>query len=280
MSGASPEPGPRCHACGADVPADAERCSRCGTSQRVDACPHCGATAGVTRDSELRFRCDVCGGPRIPPARGGARAGREVTALRRAHAALSGRSKWRAASLAAGLLLAFDLLLLSLLLLITGVGLGLLLTGLFTAGPLAAFVLWAMSRARARGREIGPALDAAWVAAATEVVTRADKAITARDLATALSIEEAQAEELMALLEVSDVVRGAMSAGGDMAYTPRLRIGSPAPAAAVAPAASQADALAAARAAEEEALAALDAEEAALAAAGARSVADVDAAKE
>lgn len=273
MSSASPEPGARCHACGADVPAGAERCPRCGTSQRVGACPHCGATAGVTRDSELRFRCDVCGGPRIPPSPG-AQAGREVTALRRAHAALSGRSRWRAASLAGGLLLGFDLLLLSLLLLISGASFGLLLTGLLTAGPLTGFVLWAMSRARARGREIAPALDAAWVAAATEVVTRADKALTARDLASALSIEEAQAEELMALLEVNDVVRGAMSAGGDMAYTPRLRIGSPAPAAHAAPAAAQADALAAA---EEEALAA---EEEALAGQGARRpVVDVDAAK-
>lgn len=277
MSSASPEPGPRCHACGADVPAGAERCPRCGTSQRVGVCPHCGATAGVTRDSELRFRCDVCGGPRIPPAPGGARAGREVTALRRAHAALSGRSRWRAASLAGGLLLGFDVLLLSLLLLISGASFGLLLTGLLTAGPLAGFVLWAMSRARARGREIAPALDAAWVAAATEVVARADKAITAGDLAAALSIEEAQAEELMALLEVNDVVRGAMSAGGDTAYTPRLRVGSPAPAAAQAdaPAAAQADALAA----DEEALAALEAE-GALAAEGARRpVADVDDAK-
>jgi hypothetical protein len=222
---ASPEPSPRCRACGADLSPGAERCDRCGTSQRVDKCPHCGATAGVSPDSELRFRCDVCGAPRVPPAPRGKRSGREIAPLRRAQAAASARARWRAATVGGGLLLGFDVLLLSLLLLISGLSFGLLLAGLVTVVPLAGLVLWMLGRARARGREIAPAIDAAWVAAATDVATQAESNLTAHDLATALGMNEAQAEELLALLEVNDVVRGAMTAGGAMEYAPRFRIG-------------------------------------------------------
>ena len=280
MSSTPPAQSPSCRACGADVPPGAERCPRCGTTQRADVCPHCGGTAGVTRDSELRFRCDICGGPRVPPSPRGARSGQELPAVKRAQAALAGRSRWRAATVAGGLLLGFDVLLLSLFLLITGMSFGLFLTGLLTAGPLAAFVLWALSRARARGREIGPALDAAWVAAATEIAVRTEGTLTVKDLADALSIEDAQAEEMLALLEVNDVVRGAVTKGGDVAYAPRIRVGGAAAPRTVgavgAVGAVDEKALAAAAASEEEEEA-LAAEEAA--AEAERPVAHVDAAK-
>jgi len=225
-SPASAGPGPRCRACGADIAPDAERCPRCGTAQRMDACPHCGATAGVTVDRELRYRCDACGGPRIPPPpRGGARSGLEAPALRRAQTALSARVRWRAAAVASGLLLGFNVLLIGLFLLITGASLWVLLAGLFTVVPLAGFTFWAYTRAKARSREVAPALDAAWVAAATEIAARTKDALTARGLAASLGLEEAQAEELLALLEVNDVVRGAVGADGEIAYASRVRIG-------------------------------------------------------
>lgn len=236
----------RCRACAADLEPGAARCARCGAAQGEDTCPHCQAIAGASPHDELRLRCDVCGGPRVAGPRAGL-SGREIAPLRRAHAAASSRAAWRAASVAGGLLLGFDALLLGLLILILGASFGLLLAGLATLVPLAVFVLWAMRRAQARGREIGPALDAAWLAAATDVATQAGGALSAAELAAALSIEEPQAEELLALLEVNDMVRAPAAAG------PRVRIGA---AAAAAPAAG------AMAAAEEEALAA---EEAALA---------------
>ncbi|EYF04422.1 zinc ribbon domain-containing protein [Chondromyces apiculatus] len=277
----------RCGACGADVPPGADRCPRCGTSQHMDLCPHCGATSGVTADAELRFRCDVCGGPRIPPSPRGARSGSEVPALRKAQEAVSGRSRGRAGAVAGGILLGADVLFLILWLIIAGAGLGFFLASLFTFVPLALFTAWAVARARARGREIEPALDAAWLAAATDVAARSEDTLTTRDLARDLKIEQAQAEELMALLEVSDVVRSSVTSDGDMVYSQRLRVGgvpaatAPMTTQATAPAtASTAGAHDAARAdeaavaAEEEALAA---EEAAMQERGRG--ADVDASK-
>jgi hypothetical protein len=197
----------------------------------------------------------------VPPVPRGKRSGREVAPLQRAQAVASARTRWRAATVAGGLLLGFDMLLLSLVLLISGLSFGLLLAGLVTTVPLAGFVLWALGRARARGREIGPALDAAWLAAATDVASQAEGAMTARDLATALGVGEAQAEELLALLEVNDVVRGAMTAGGEMAYAPRFRIaGKPgAEAEPVAIAAAEQEAIAVDEAAAEERRRAADA---------------------
>ncbi|MDC0748445.1 zinc ribbon domain-containing protein [Polyangium mundeleinium] len=96
----------RCVACGTGVPAGAAVCSRCGTSQRMEVCPHCGATAGATRDAELRFRCDVCGGPRVPlDTRKMRRSGKEITALQRAELARKGRAKNRAAAVFTGVAL-------------------------------------------------------------------------------------------------------------------------------------------------------------------------------
>ncbi|AKT43441.1 zinc ribbon domain-containing protein [Chondromyces crocatus] len=245
---------PHCSACGADVALQAERCPRCGTSQRQDVCPHCAATSGVTRDTELRFRCDVCGGPRVPPSPGGLpRSGREATALQRAQTAVSGRSLWRIASVVGGLMLGFAFLVLTLFLLISGASTGLFVAGALTIVPLVMFMLWAMARARARGREIAPSLDAAWLAAATDVAAQSQQALTSRELSAALSIGDAQAEELLALLEVNDVVRGTVTQDGNMVYSQRLRVG-PAPATAnQTTAGAEPSALAAA--AEEEALA-------------------------
>ena len=246
MTTASPIAPTRCRACAAEVAPGAERCERCGAAQREDKCPHCGAIAGASPHDELRLRCDVCGGPRVPlPDPPLKRSGREVAALQRAHKAASGRAGWRAASVAGGLLLGFDTLLFSLLLLISGGSFGLLLAGLATLLPLAGFLLWSLQRAKARGREIAPALDAAWLALATDVARQSGGALTAPDLAAALKIEEAQAEELLALLEVNDIIRGGVVAGAG----PRVRIGD---GAAAAPAAA---AVPGALAAEEEALA-------------------------
>jgi hypothetical protein len=243
----------RCRACAAEISKDAPRCERCGTSQRVDTCPHCGAVAGASPHGELRLRCDVCGGPRVPlPQPPLKRSGREIPALQRAGRAASARTGWRAAAIAGGTLLGFNLLVLSVVLLIAGASVGVLLAGLITALPLAAFMFWAFQRAKARGREIGPALDAAWLALATDIANQSRGDLTAGSLAAALGIAEPQAEELLALLEVNDIVRGAMTAGGDMVYSSRLRIAEAAPS--PAPAAADPHAFAA----EEEALAAED----------------------
>jgi hypothetical protein len=88
---------------------------------------------------------------------------------------------------------------------------GLVFTGLF-AGMLA----FGLGRARSRGNEIAPALDGAWLAAATDVARQSRGPLTAADLGKNLGIEESQAEELLALLDVDSAMGGAPM--------PRLRV--------------------------------------------------------
>ncbi|WP_234022964.1 zinc ribbon domain-containing protein [Sorangium cellulosum] len=236
--------------CTATLTPGSDRCPQCGADQGTESCPHCGAVAGVSAHGELRFRCDVCGGPRIPVANARVkRSGREAPLLQKARAAASARSVWRAAGVAASVLLGFELLLLAVLLLLFSASVGLFTAGLLTTAPVAVFALWALRRAKARGRDIAPALDAAWVSVATDVARQAERPLTAGALARTLRVTEPQAEELLALLEVNDLVRGAVSPA-DTGGEPKLRIGD-----------SPAEELAAsALAAEEEAFAARQAE--------------------
>lgn len=202
----------RCIACAAEIPEGATVCPRCGTSQRMEPCPLCGAVTGISPHPELRYVCDVCGGPRVPfDIKGAKRSGKELAALKRAEAARLSRAKYRAGTIAAGLGLAGVLGLIALygvlgFLGVVSPGLGFVLISLLTAGPLALLTSSLFARSKTKGKEIGPALDAAWLAAATDVAQASKGTLTPDKLARALRIEEAQAEELIALLEANDVL--------------------------------------------------------------------------
>jgi hypothetical protein len=198
----------RCRVCGADVPQGAPRCPRCSAAAGpLDPCPHCRAEGGASPDAGLRYVCDVCGGPRVPRLdRSITYSGREVPLLRKADAARKSRAAWRAAAVASGMLLPFVLLIFVALLAIFGVKLGLVLTALVLAAPVGAFFATALSRAAVRGREIAPAIDAAWLAVAGDIARQSKGPLTAQGLAQRLGVEEPQAEELMALLDVNEVL--------------------------------------------------------------------------
>lgn len=200
-----------------EVPAGAGRCPNCGLPQgQVDACPLCGAQGGVSPDREFRFVCDVCGGPRVPRVDAAITySGREAPLLKKADAARKARAGWRGAAIATGLLLPFVMLIAAVLFLILGVSVGLVIASLFAIGPVGAFLAYAIGRAGARGREIAPAIDAAWLSAATDIKQQARGQISAPMLAQKLGIEEPQAEELMALIDVNESISPA----------PRVRIG-------------------------------------------------------
>lgn len=225
MSAASPGAA-RCRVCAAALAPEGDRCPQCGAAARAEACLHCGGVTGVSAHPELRFVCDACGGPRVPVADDRVeRSGREAPLLQKARAAASARSVWRAAGIAASALLGFELLLFAVLLLVLDASVGLFTAGLLTMAPVGAFAVWALRRAKSRSRDIAPALDAAWVSVASDVARQAEGPLTAGGLASTLRIAESQAEELLALLEVNDVVRGAVSPAGEFGYAPKLRVG-------------------------------------------------------
>ncbi len=198
----------RCRVCGAALPPGAPRCPQCSAAVGpLDPCPHCRAQAGASPNAELRYVCDVCGGPRIPKLdKSITYSGRENALLRRADSARKARAGWRAAAVASGVILPFVALICVALIAIFGASFGLVLLGLVLTAPVGAFLATALSRAGARGREIAPAIDAAWLAVAGDVARQTKGPLTAAGLAERLGIEEPQAEELIALLDVNETV--------------------------------------------------------------------------
>jgi uncharacterized membrane protein len=192
----------------------------------MDTCPLCGATTGCSPDPEFRYRCDVCGGPRVPVhAPRKRQSAKELAALKRAENARKSRAKARGGAIAAGLSAVGVVGMLGLAGILSAIfgwnlGFWLIATGAFTAGPLAALTSWLASRSTRLSKEIPNAIDDAWMAAATDVVEQSNSAVTAASLAQALRIDEPQAEELLALLEASDLVRPE----GNNAYRGRLRV--------------------------------------------------------
>ena len=210
-----------CRVCAASVPSGAPKCERCGAAQiDLGPCPLCNGQGGVSQHPELRFACDLCGGPRIPRLDPRMKSsGREVPLLRKADAARKARAGYRGLAAASGVALALTLIPFAVLLAVVGFKALLLLPGLFFTGLFSGMLAVGLGRARARGNEITPALDGAWLAAATDVARQSQGQLTAPDLGQKLGIEEAQAEELLALLDVD------MSMGG----APRMRIDAAAP---------------------------------------------------
>jgi hypothetical protein len=241
----------RCRACGFESPVDATRCRNCTAALGdVPPCPHCRAIAGVSPNAELRFACDVCGGPRVPAVRGVASSGREASALKRADEARKTRATYRGVAIVTGLGAAAALVAFGGLALLWGLGalslghalvlqIPLLVLGL----PLALGALWSRARAKAQSARIPPALDEAWVSIARDVAKARGSAKPA-ELAASLGIDEAAAEELAAELDVDAAIDG-----GDAAPA-RARIAAPRPAAPTA-----GDALVAEAEAEAEAIA-------------------------
>jgi len=233
----SPEPGPgrTCRVCGTSLEPDSFRCAHCGaTYGERNRCPHCSAVADVEPHRTLRYRCRVCGGPRVPLADNTIEpSGVEWPLLEQAQSARTRVAAWR---VAAGVVGAFG----SLSLLVTLLTLAFITPGLLaTTGLLAvvslplvlAAIAW--SRARRYVRERDHAIDQAWVAAASDVARRTDEELDAQRLARTLRIDEAQAEQLLARLDVENVVRARVTDAGALVYSPsagnKVRVSGPAP---------------------------------------------------
>jgi len=107
---------------------------------------------------------------------------------------------------------------------VLGAKLVLAITSILFTLALTSVTVWSAMRARARGKEIEPAIDAAWMSIATDIAQQRKTPLTATDLAAALSIEEGQAEQLLALLDVNEIVRSDVTEEGEVAYSSRMRV--------------------------------------------------------
>lgn len=219
----SPDQGPghTCRVCGAEMDEGSLRCGHCGaTYGERNRCPHCGTIADIEPHAALRYRCRVCGGPRVPLADDSLEpSGAEWPQLKKAQSARMRVAAWR---VAAGVVGAFGALSLFVALLtLAFISPGVLGTSLLLMAVAVPFILTAIawSRARRHVKQRDEALDRAWLSAAGDVMRRTDKELDARGLAGVLRIDEDQAEQLLARLDVENVVRARVDDSGELQYS-------------------------------------------------------------
>ncbi|NUO47746.1 MAG: hypothetical protein HOV80_02695 [Polyangiaceae bacterium] len=163
------------------------------------ACPLCGGIAGVDPHPELGTVCRLCGAPRIVMPEGATLDDTMRSALRKAEAARKARGLFRALGVAGIVGTAFGALV-SLPILFFSFWAS-LLTVLFISAPSLAIALFSRAKVASKSKEVTASLDAAWGAATAELV-RTGKAKTPADIAKALGIDLARAQQLMTLVSV------------------------------------------------------------------------------
>lgn len=226
------EPGPdgKCRICSAKLPEGSLRCAHCGAVYgESNRCPHCRTIADIKPSASLRFACAVCGAPRVPIDDPDiSRSGKEVRVLEQAKRAHMHATAARAGAYVTG---AFGIV--SLLT-------ALLALAFITPGPIGAaglavavmvpfvLALYAWRLARRAGSELETLLDQAWALSASDVLQAKGKDLEPSQLARILRVDETQAEELMARLDVNDFLRTRVTDEADRAATSpeRLRVSS------------------------------------------------------
>jgi hypothetical protein len=191
-----------------------------GPSER---CPHCNNEAGTEPHRELRYRCRICGGPRVALNAPAALLGpRTEEALRVAQRSRRERVAWRAASVALLGFAAFAITITLFVLWATSAGaLATTLSALLLAAP-ALGGLWCALKARRRTQSIASALGEAWRSGARDVLEGVDREFTSSELARVLGLPTTETETLLAALNIDDQVFARVTDDGDVAYRARL----------------------------------------------------------
>ncbi len=217
-----PGPGGVCRVCGEKLDAS-QRCKRCGAAYgEANRCPHCKSVADVEPHDKLRFRCRVCGGPRVPlddPEV--VRSGRELPMLARAQRARAKAAAFKIGGATVGGLGLVSLVVALIVLGIVSPGLiATLITLLLVAAPFV-FAALAWQRGQREGREVERHLDDAWALVASDLLRQRGSELTAEDISQVMRLSEEQAELLLARLNVNDFVRARVTEEGDIAYSTR-----------------------------------------------------------
>jgi hypothetical protein len=175
---------------------------RVGDQER---CPHCNGIAGVVPHDELVRVCKLCGAPRITMPAGVPLGEVALSTLKKADKARKARGLFTGLGIVGGIGTAAGVLL-ALIIGLFGLTYG-IITLLLFAGPALAMALISNAKRGAKTKEVAAALDAAWGAAAAEVV-RSGKGATVAELAKSLSIDPVRARELHTLLSVDAEIGG------------------------------------------------------------------------
>jgi hypothetical protein len=206
-----------CPACGKQA-VDNGVCSNCGYAQgEGNRCPHCNATARIEPKAfgtVTRWVCAMCGGPRIPGGFGG---DESKNALREAKTLFGAATRAKARSIA------WTILAVLATLVVVAASAKEAIAATIALSIMAIVPAFLAVRARGQGNkrmENGDAaLDRAWLAAAEEIAAKTTDGVTAKELGTALQIDEARADKLLTQLAVHDKTRIDVGEDAEVRYS-------------------------------------------------------------
>ena len=207
-----------CSACGSALDA-LGKCTKCGAAfGEAYRCPLCRAVADVESSSTLYQRCRVCGGPRIPPTESPiSEAETALLSSARSEQLRAGAFKAGAGfALGSGLL---ALLVTSVVLLAVSPALVAQLAALVACLVPFGLAFFALQRSREHTQKLGATLQQAWLLAASRLVAARGGQVSAPALASALRVDEARAEQLLAEVSVHDFVQAPVELGARVRVT-------------------------------------------------------------
>ncbi|NUP07057.1 MAG: hypothetical protein HOW73_13465 [Polyangiaceae bacterium] len=163
-------------------------------------CPHCRGVGGVEPHPELVLVCKLCGAPRITMPDGMPNDPSSFAQLQKADRARKKRGFLGGLGVIGGVGAAFGVFVALLTLLFGGFAWSMVPFILFVVPSIAA-LLYARSARTSATKEVAASIDAAWMAAAADLV-RAGKVRNAQDLVRATGVDPARAQQVMTMLSV------------------------------------------------------------------------------
>lgn len=167
-------------------------------------CPHCNGVGGVEAHKDLILVCKLCGAPRIMMPEGVPLDPVTVASLRKAEAARKRRGFMGGLGVISIIFGLFGLFVTLPVWLFTSLFWAMIPFILFVA-PAIAGALYARSARTSSKKELDASLDAAWIAAGTELM-RSGKVKNGADLSKVLGLDPLKAQQVMNLLSVDAAI--------------------------------------------------------------------------
>ena len=210
-----------CPACAKPLPEKADRCPSCGIALgEHQRCVHCRAVVDVEPAPDVRFKCRLCGGMRIPIDDASIqRSPAQVELLAKATVARSATTVWM---IVASVVAAFGLCSVLVLALVISVAApatpAAVIAGLAAIVPFG-FAALALRKSRAHRTDIARFVEAAWMAAASDIARARGGELDGPLLAKLTRTEESEADQLLGRMSSKGLLASSVTPEGSLKYT-------------------------------------------------------------
>lgn len=176
-------------------------------NENLEPCPHCRTDAGMRPSPDYRYKCDVCGKPRIPiDSRISKSTQNNAALLKEGHRSRLARIAWQISGVGfAGVGAMMALLAMGASALFDWGWVGNTTTAVFALIPMVVSVLM-FSAGKKAGEKSKGSIDEAWRDAASRMYASLGGRVTSRQLAETMGIDEEYATQLMAEAEVQQLL--------------------------------------------------------------------------